>query len=186
MFGPAMPDTQDPTVVITAPNDGAVYPVGSDFTIVVDAQDDVEVANVELFVNDVSVGSNSSPPYEWPAMGIPEGEHEFYAIATDGWGNETTSASITVYATQDGTSGGDGDGDSGGDGDGDSGGDGDGDGDGDSGGTTDEPYPGNAFPPGFGEGDSEAGCACNTRNSLPTGASLMLLLLGAPLLRRRR
>jgi MYXO-CTERM domain-containing protein len=184
LFGPAMPDNEDPTVNITAPEDGAAVMVGSSFDIVVEANDDVGINIVELWINGDLAGSKSAGPFEWPAMNIPEGEHEFYAVARDDWGNEATSAVVTVYATADGETGtGDGDGD-GGDGDGD-GGDGDG-GDGDGGGSSGA-YPGDAFPPGYGQnyGD-ETGCACTTSNGLPTGATLMLLLVGAPLLRRRR
>jgi MYXO-CTERM domain-containing protein len=181
LFGPSMPDMADPTVTITSPMDGAVFMAGSDFTITVDAQDDVEIATVELFVNDQTAGQQTSPPFEWPAMGVPEGTHEFYAIAVDGWGNEAMSNVVTVQATQDGTTGSSGSSGSAGDGDGDGDG-GDGDGDGDSGNTTDA-YPGNAFPPGYGEGDYETGCGCSAPAAAGFGGLGLLVL---PALRRRR
>lgn len=154
LFGAANPDTEDPSVTITAPADGTTLPVGADFEINVEASDDVQVVAVELFVNDYSIGIIQSPPYVWPAHDIPEGSHELYAIATDPTGNEAESAVVTIHATPDGDPGGD-----------------------------DGAFPGDSFPPGYGDEARDGGCSCRAGAS-PTPASLLMLVVFA--CRRRR
>jgi MYXO-CTERM domain-containing protein len=182
LFGPASPDNEDPNVNITAPTDGEVFEVGADFTIVAEASDDSAIAAVELHVDGEFISADTQAPYEWPVVGIPEGEHEFYAVAEDEAGNSTISPVITVHATEDGEDSG-GDGDDGGDGDGDDGDDGDDAGDGD-GGDEGEWYPPGALPPGYGGEDPEVGCGCTTNASGTQAWWLALLLL--PLAGRRR
>lgn len=169
LFGPAAPDLLPPTVQITAPPDGTQVPTGSDFTVKVTANDDEGVEVVDLYVDGGFENSISSPPYDWPVVGIPEGEHEFYAIARDAAGNETISAVVTVYAGGAGDGDGDGDGDGGGDGWGTDGGDGGAD-------------DGDPAPSGVDTGeDSETGCGCvagprGGGNGWPVALSLLGLL----------
>jgi hypothetical protein len=158
MFGPNNPDNADPSVHITAPSDGATVQAGSSFEIVVEASDDVQVTGVELFINGNSVGIQASPPYAWPAQGIPEGSHELYAIAGDPSGNEAESAVVTLHATADGEP---------------DGGTGGGDG----------AFPGDAFPPGYGDDRGDAGCGCRAADAPAGGFALWLLVVSV--LRRR-
>lgn len=202
-FGSAVPDNAAPTAAITYPNDGDVFLPGAEFDITVSVNDDVQVANVTLYVDGSPEGSDASTPFgPWPVSNIPQGSYEFYIEATDVAGNTTMSAVVSIDVTPDGEppppSGGSGDSgggpgnddDAGGVSDslGSSGGNGDGDGDGGGGGA-------GALPPGYGTGLDPAnggtGCDCTTGTSgSPRGGlgmGLMLLgLLGLRVHGRRR
>jgi hypothetical protein len=101
LFGASTPDTAAPTVSITAPVDGAEYVVGDDFEIMVDAADDVAIAQVVLFANGAESQTDDGEPYGWSVTNVPEGTYEFYVEASDGAGNTTTSNVVTVYVGVD-------------------------------------------------------------------------------------
>jgi MYXO-CTERM domain-containing protein len=185
-FGASMPDNQAPTAAITNPVDGDVFLPGAGFDVTVSVNDDVQVAEVELFVNGVVEGSDASSPFgPWPVSAIPEGSYEFYIEATDVAGNITQSPVVSIDVTPDGqpppptgdssdsgvdpTTPGSASDSLGSDG---SGGDGDGDGDGGAG----------ALPPGYGSGFDPAtgatGCDCTTGTSPRGGLGMGVMLLG--------
>lgn len=193
IFGPSMPDTQSPTAAITYPSDGQVFAPGAEFEITVSVSDDVEVANVTLFVDGSPEGSDASAPFgPWPVSNIPEGTYEFYIEATDVAGNVTASPVVTVDVTPDGEpppppASDDGGAESGGadDGAGSSGGD---DGLGDDGLGDDagldggsDPAADGALPPGYGTGfdpTNNDSCNCSTDASPRGGVGFGVLLLG--------
>ncbi|MCH9683459.1 MAG: hypothetical protein K0V04_18625 [Deltaproteobacteria bacterium] len=191
-FGSAVPDTQAPTAAIVTPGDGDVFAPGASFEISVNVADDVQVAEVTLYVNGSPESVDDSNPFgPWPVTEIPEGTYEFYIDAEDTAGNVTTSSVVTVHVTADGEppppggdddGGGDGNGDGGGgDGAGDGGGDGAGDGGGDGGGGGADG--GGALPPGYSTGfepddASASGCDCKTGGSPRGGIGFGLMLLG--------
>lgn len=76
-------DLVAPEVTITYPIDGDVFATGSNFTITADATDDRQVVEVELYLNGESFNVLTSPPWEWDAQGIPEGNYEFGVVARD-------------------------------------------------------------------------------------------------------
>jgi subtilisin family serine protease len=90
------PDTTPPTVAITAPEDGAL--VGGDVIITADASDDVAVAAVDFVVDGITVGTDTTAPYEfvWDSSPTSDGPHELLAIATDPFDNSTTSELVVV------------------------------------------------------------------------------------------
>ena len=194
LFGPSTPDTALPTVQIVSPVDGQEFAIGSDFTIEVDAADDVGVQEIVLFNNGAQIETDTDEPWGWDVTNVPEGEYEFYVEATDLAGNNAQSNVVTVVVTADpdpnagDDGGGDDDdddddgGEGGGDGNGDGGGDDDDDDDDDGGGGDGD----DALPVGFGQDGANAeGCACSSRGSDPAPAwMLSLLLLGV--IRRRR
>ncbi len=96
LVGAGTPDTQGPVLTITAPQDGTQFTEGDDFTITVDAADEVGVIEVELFSNGVSMANDDSAPYGWPANGIPAGQYELYAEARDAAGNVTQSDVVVI------------------------------------------------------------------------------------------
>jgi glucose/arabinose dehydrogenase len=124
LFGPAVPDMAPPTVSITFPMDGAVYPPGSNFEVMVEALDDTGIESVQLFNNGDPLQSDASEPFGWGVNNIPEGAYELQVIATDIAGNQTMSNLVNVYVGEDpppmgdGSGGGDGADDGDGDGDG--------------------------------------------------------------------
>lgn len=95
---PPAPDTAAPTVAVSSPAAGAA--VAGLVSVTVAAGDDVGVAQVELFVDAVSVGLSSSgaSPYafSWDTTTLPDGSHTLQASATDAAGNRGTSAAVTV------------------------------------------------------------------------------------------
>jgi subtilisin family serine protease len=88
---------QPPTVTITSPADGAI--VSGTVTITANASDDHDVAQVEFFVDDVSLGVDASPSdgwsVDWDTTTVGDGAHAVTAVATDGPG-QTGSDSILV------------------------------------------------------------------------------------------
>lgn len=198
-WGAAVPDNAPPTAAITYPNDGDVFTPGAEFEITVDVSDDVQVADVTLFVDGAAQGADASAPFgPWPVSNIPEGSYSFYIEASDVAGNVTQSATVTIDVTPDGLPPpSDGSGDSGGGGDSggvdsaaDSGGLG---GTGDDGGGSGGGGGAGALPPGYGTGlepaDGATACEC-TAGSSPRGAFgmgvLLLGLLGLRTQGRRR
>lgn len=166
LFGTSIPDTTAPVVVITAPSDGDVFDVGADFRIDVTVTDDQAVASVQLYDGDMALQTDTSEPYGWDVVDIPEGTYEFRVRASDPTGNETVSELVTVYVGVEPPD----------DADDDADGDGDGDGtgtDGGTGGTNQD-----------GDGDDGCGCRGAPRPGTPAVLGLGLLTLGFA--RRRR
>ena len=88
-------DEEPPEVVLTAPLVGARLIEGTRFTLSAVADDDVAVAQVEFFVDGVSVGVDTTPPYavayDLDPNAAPEGPVDLplRAVATDRAGNST-------------------------------------------------------------------------------------------------
>jgi YD repeat-containing protein len=91
------PDTQPPTVSITAPACGST--VKGTVTVTADAADDVGVTMVEFFVNGVLIGTDTTSPYEatWNTTTAAEDQSAtLTAKAHDAAGNITTSSACNV------------------------------------------------------------------------------------------
>lgn len=112
MFGPAIVDTDGPSVLVTTPFDGMEYDEGTDFTVLATITDDSEVAEATLYDNGVPVEVDTSEPWGWPINGAAPGVHVFEVTAVDEHGNEGVSnmVAITVVAPGGGTAGGETDG----------------------------------------------------------------------------
>lgn len=101
-FGPQLvleltaPDMTTPTVSITSPGDGDT--VSGAVAVQVDASDDVGVTGVELLVDGVLHGTDTTAPYAftWGTEALQNGDHELLARAHDAAGNVGTSAPVTV------------------------------------------------------------------------------------------
>jgi len=90
-------DTAAPTgVAITAPGNGAS--VTGQVTITASASDNVGVTQVNFFVDNQLLGSDTSAPFStnWNTNKVAKTTHTIYAIAVDAAGNTTQSATITV------------------------------------------------------------------------------------------
>ncbi len=85
-----------PSVTITSPQNGAVLEAGSPLTVLVKADDNGSVTQVEFFQNDVSIGIDTSSPYSVSLPLILKGEYSFKAIATDNDGLTTVSKEISI------------------------------------------------------------------------------------------
>lgn len=81
-------DNQEPDVVIRYPQENQVIHLSKSaaITILVDASDDLELAEVALFVDSDLVATLNSPPYAFPWKG-KAGEHSLRVRASDRAGN---------------------------------------------------------------------------------------------------
>ncbi len=87
-----------PLVNITAPANGTLVIGGAAVQIDANASDPGgAVAQVEFFVNGVSVGVDNTSPYSvsWTS-GAPFGTRLLTAVATDNFGSSTTSATVSI------------------------------------------------------------------------------------------
>ena len=97
---------QPPTVTIVEPEDGASVEEGSLFLVRADVQDDVQVRNVEFYVDDLLIKTDGNFPFE---VTLPAGSLdvtnsiEVVARASDTGGNASFSEPITLNLTPDST-----------------------------------------------------------------------------------
>ena len=102
MFVEMETSTAAPSVVITAPVDGAAFVPGADVSITADASDsDGQVARIEFFAETAegrqSVGVDTQAPYEIIVSNVPEANYILTAEATDNDGMISRSSAITVF-----------------------------------------------------------------------------------------
>ena len=90
------PDTQAPTVAITAPAASAT--VAGTVSVTATATDNVGVVSIELFVDGASLGTAASSPASasWVTTAVTDGSHALTATAKDAAGNVGTSATVNV------------------------------------------------------------------------------------------
>jgi len=97
---------QPPTVSILQPEDGSSVEEGSSFLVEVEVTDDVQVRNVEFYVDDLLIKTDGNFPFEvtLPAGGLnATNSIEIVARASDTGGNATFSDPITLNLTPDST-----------------------------------------------------------------------------------
>jgi chitodextrinase len=95
-----------PTVSITSPAAGAT--VSGTTTVSANAADDVGVAGVQFKLNGANLGAeDTTAPYSvaWNTTTSADGSHVITAVARDGAGNSTTSATVTVMVSNAGGAG---------------------------------------------------------------------------------
>ena len=86
-----------PSVTISGPTNGAVFPAPASFVLSATASDpDGTVAGVEFFQGNTSLGIATSVPYGESVLGLAPGDYTFSAVATDNGGLKATN-SITVH-----------------------------------------------------------------------------------------
>lgn len=86
-----------PTVQITNPAPGTVFPAGGSITLEAEANDsDGSVSAVEFFAGTTALGTVSSPPFrvDWP--NVAAGNYTLTARARDNRGGTTTSAGVPI------------------------------------------------------------------------------------------
>jgi len=99
---PVSNDTEDPTVSIASP--GANSTATDSLVVTVDADDNVLVAKVEIFlvglINAVAV--DTTPPYVLtvPLADVTPGPYQFYAVATDGANNQANTAGVAFTSAR--------------------------------------------------------------------------------------
>jgi hypothetical protein len=95
---PPPPPNAPPTVSITQPLDGAVFPFKPTITVTASASDTAPgtVARVEFLRNGTLVATDASAPYSWTWKNAPQGTSTLTARATDNQGAQTTSAPVRI------------------------------------------------------------------------------------------
>jgi subtilisin-like proprotein convertase family protein len=100
----ATPVNPAPLVQITAPTDGQVFSIGTPVNVTVNASDlnisgsTGTISRVELFDNEVSVGTDTTAPYSFTLSPVV-GNHLFIARATDSEGAVGSSVSVAISVT---------------------------------------------------------------------------------------
>jgi len=95
--GGGLLDVSAPTASTTAPASGAVVS-GTAVTLSADASDDVSVAGVKFYVNNVLIGSEDiSSPYAitWDSTATSSGAKSLVAVARDSSNNYATSSAVS-------------------------------------------------------------------------------------------
>ena len=88
---------QPPSVSISSPTEGTVYEEGTDVNVTVAASDaDGVVAQVELFLNGSSFGTDNSAPYTFTVSGLAPGTYALTAQAIDNEAATATSAQVNI------------------------------------------------------------------------------------------
>ena len=95
--GTPVPDTQAPTVSVSAPVNGST--VSGTVAVTAAAADNIGVTSVQMRLDGANIGSlDTAAPYttSWDSTTAAQGAHTLSAVATDAAGNTTTSATTTV------------------------------------------------------------------------------------------
>jgi membrane peptidoglycan carboxypeptidase len=91
-------DNQAPTISLISPTPGQEYTLGQDESVIIQAQvsDNLSIARVAFFVDNISTESATVPPYStrWKLTGA--GEHVIFARVYDAAGNFVDSEKVTI------------------------------------------------------------------------------------------
>lgn len=96
------PTNDPPTVAVTSPADGAEFAELADIVIQAPASDtDGTVSVVEFFQNGIKLGQDTSAPFTYTWVDVPEGAYVITAVATDDDGSSRTSSPVVVSVGDD-------------------------------------------------------------------------------------
>ena len=93
---------EPPSVVLTAPPEGATFPYNESIIFTADASDDLGVDHVEFVANDEVIGTDTAAPYSLTVTLLP-GSYIITAKATDSTGLESTSTAVSITVESSGT-----------------------------------------------------------------------------------
>ena len=89
-----------PSVTITNPTDNASFPPGTNILVEAAASDpDGSVKQVEFFVNDLSAGIRTVPPYSFVLTNLALGNYALRAVAVDNQDASSTSPTLTIHVS---------------------------------------------------------------------------------------
>lgn len=93
--GNAVKDEERPTAELSLEHAEILVEPAS-IVVEVEAEDNVAVTSVELFIDGDSKGSIKAPPYRWEIEELKAGSHVFDAVASDAEDNSGRSKKVTV------------------------------------------------------------------------------------------
>lgn len=105
-FTTPTPDSQAPTINMTAPVNGGT--VSGVVNVTANATDNIGVAGVQFKLDGTNIGSeDTTNPYgiSWSSLSASNGSHTLTAVARDASGNSTTSSPVTITVNNTGGSG---------------------------------------------------------------------------------
>ena len=89
-----------PSVVIAAPLNNAIFSAPASVSVLITAADgEGSVTNVELYTNNMRIGTDASAPFAFAWNGVLAGAYQLVAVATDNTGLSATSAVVNVSVT---------------------------------------------------------------------------------------
>ncbi len=95
-------DNTPPTVKLVTPTEGQLFAVGSDEAVVIqpDAQDNLSLAYLEIFVDGTKVDTTTVAPFTSRWKLGRAGQHSIYVRAVDAAGNVTESGRVMVVVQE--------------------------------------------------------------------------------------
>jgi MYXO-CTERM domain-containing protein len=97
LLGPARVDDVPPTVAIAGEMEALAVMPGDSFRLAVEAEDDVLVDRVVLYVDGDRVAEDDRAPFGWRLDQVELGEYELVVEAFDMAGNRSLSAPVMLY-----------------------------------------------------------------------------------------
>ncbi len=98
--GTILDNDNPPSVSLTSPAEGAVFPVGGNVTLTANAIDvDNSVAQVEFFTGPTSLGVAATEPFTLTWSNVAAGTYVLRAVATDTTGLGKTSAPVNIVVS---------------------------------------------------------------------------------------
>ena len=91
------PPNAPPTVSFVAPTNGQAFPAPGNLAVQINAQDDVSVARVDYYRNNVFQQSLAAPPFNFGDNNLPAGNYTLLAVAVVNLGLATTSAPVSIF-----------------------------------------------------------------------------------------
>jgi GH35 family endo-1,4-beta-xylanase len=95
--GPCTSNGDLPVVKLTAPENNALFKIGSTINLVAEASDkDGVVTKVEFYNGATKLGERAASPYSFEWTNVQEGNYKLTAVATDDAGNRVVSSEVTI------------------------------------------------------------------------------------------
>ena len=102
-FGGPSGANQPPTVTLTSPANNATFAAPASITVSADATDDVSVAQVQFFANNVPIGTDTTSPFSINWTNVPAGTYLVTATATDNQGLSEVSSPVQITVASGGS-----------------------------------------------------------------------------------
>jgi regulation of enolase protein 1 (concanavalin A-like superfamily) len=99
----AVAPNSPPTVELSSPADGAVFPAFATVALDTDVSDDGLVARVDFFAGSQRIATDMTAPFSFDWVLPPSGAHVLTAVATDDQGASTISPAVSITVEPSGS-----------------------------------------------------------------------------------